>query len=239
MALTHATEPRVLFGWFLQIRNHSSLSLLCLGTRLWLSLPDGMGAMSHSPPATTVHPWGTSRLAGSTAGLHWVPYGWRCACSEHPGGWEKGERQRVTPEGDGSARGDSDSPWETEWWQSWETSSALAVPSSLEHSAAWERAEAHRADVLPAGSTQAMQAPSFPRPTGMMCWWHPAAALPGDPQLPTAPQVGPGAPIPKRGSKTSCILHFKKGSLFQRETKVLLAGRKTPGGQEGCKLNRI
>lgn len=107
MALIHATEPRVLFGWF------SSFLPLCSGT----------GELSPSQPLPpAVHPRGTPGPAGARPGRSGCP-----TCRDVPApstreGGRAGRGSAVTPRGEGSARRDSDSSWETQRWQSWETS---------------------------------------------------------------------------------------------------------------------
>lgn len=71
----------------------------------------------------------------------------------------------MTPEGEGSACRDSDSSWETEWCQSSKMNLALALHPFPKHGAAWERAEAHRADVLPTGSTHSHAGIILPMPS--------------------------------------------------------------------------
>lgn len=107
MALTHATEPRVLFSWF------SPVLPLCSGT--------GDASPSHPlPPA--VHPRGPPGLAGAGPGCSGCPMCGDAPAPSTRAGGRTGRGSAVTPEGEGSAHRDSDSSWETERWQSWETS---------------------------------------------------------------------------------------------------------------------
>lgn len=106
-ALIHATEPRLLFGCF------SSFLPLCSGT----------GELSPSQPLPpAVHPRGSPGLAGARPGRSGCPARRDAPAPSTPEGGRAGRGSAVTPRGEGSAHRDSDSSWETERWQSWETS---------------------------------------------------------------------------------------------------------------------
>lgn len=231
MALTHATEPRVLFGWFLQIRNRSPPNPVVFGNKpaAQPARRDGELCPAHPlPPA--VRPWGTlglvgkhgrAALAAPCVGTCLIRAPWRVG-----GG-------AVTPKGEGSGRRDSDSPWETARWQSWEMSFALALPPSPEHSAAWERPEAHRDDVLPAGSTHGRTGAILPvssRADVLAAPGHRLSLRQGPPGTPRSPRQG--LPFLKMQQN---LLHFafqKSLSLSKgNEGKSRWLGRKHQAAQ--------
>lgn len=166
-----------------------------------------------------------------------APCGDAPAPSSREGG-RKGRGSAVTPEGQSSVRGDSDSPWETERWQSWERSLALALPSSPpppEHSAAWERAEAHRTDVLPVGSTRGRVGTVLPAPNRADAPVAPgqqlslgAARLAG---TPSSPQPGRGASLPKAAAKPPAFCISKKPLSFKGKRRSRWLGGKHQAAQ--------
>lgn len=213
----------MLFSWFPQIRNCSPPT--ALGNKA-VALPARQdGELGPSPPLPPAVPPGCAGCP--VRGDAPAPSG---------RGWEKERGSAVTP-GRGSARGDSDSPWETARWQSWETSLALALPSSPS-SVGKSRGAQGRCPAC--GSTHSRTGTFLPAPNRADALVAPGQRL----SLGSVPHSGtPSSPQPHSPSsscsKTSCNLHFKKAFPFQRETKVQLGGRKTPGGSEGCKWNSI
>lgn len=175
------------------------------------------------PWGTSVHPWGTSGLAGSSARLRWVPRVQGRGWSQQPGGWAKGGGSAVTPQGEGSARRGSDSPWETERCRAGKR--AWLWLSHPPRSTA-RRGKGQR----PTGRCPACRQHPRPRrhrPSGtQLGWWHPGSSFPW--ALPAQP--GPPAPHSRAGGfpflKTQQnLLHF----AFQKSLS-LSKGNEGPAG---------